>query len=111
MPTVNRKKIDWGRPEEKKKTSWTENPILIKFYNSAAWRKFSKLYKQKNKYCVECQKEKILTLAKFTDHKDPLTVNPSGNIVAGKYGPYDEENLQGLCPSHNASKTSKQRGK
>lgn len=74
------------------------------FYNSAAWRKVSKLYKMANPLCVECKKEGRVTVATKTDHIIPLI-----QILADKGNPFSYSNLQSLCEHHNAIKTAKQK--
>ena len=80
--------------KKKNKKRWSRNDDHA-FYNSAAWRKFSKAYKVDNPFCVECGK-----LAEVTDHIVPI--NDGG-------GKWDWDNLQSLCKSCNGRKTVNQR--
>lgn len=63
------------------------------FYDTARWRKASEYFRQKNPWCVDCQKAGIDTLAEHVDHIIPIT--QGGEQLA-------ESNLQSLCiPCHS----------
>lgn len=63
------------------------------FYNSTAWRKYSKAFKMANPLC-SCGMPTA-----YTDHIKPI--NEGG-------AKWDYENLQPLCVKCNAAKTGKQ---
>lgn len=74
------------------------------FYNSRKWRKFSKLFKENNPYCVECEKKGLFEPTTVTDHINVFEVAPEG---------FDLENLkdefmQPLCDKCHASKSGKE---
>lgn len=75
----------------------TINQNNYKLYNSTKWRKFSKQFKVDNPLCVKCLQEGRTTPSYYTDHIK--SINSGGAI-------WDKTNLQALCKSCNASKTS-----
>lgn len=93
------------RPK-KKKRPWQNERIPFKravsnqdFYNDRKWRKCSKLYLEKNPFCVKCKEEGIIKQADVTDHIKRLKDG----------GPaYDEDNLQSLCHKCHNQKSGKE---
>lgn len=81
----------------KNERNWLKDQDHRKIYDSRRWRNFRKMFIQKNPVC----KEKDCTQAAvFADHIIPIS---EGGPV------YDEDNIQGLCPSCNGRKTRLQR--
>ena len=71
-------------------------------YNSHAWRKFAKHYKDKHPLCVACEKEGRVTAADVLDH---ITRVADGGAV------WSTENLQSLChPCHNSKSAKEKHG-
>jgi 5-methylcytosine-specific restriction endonuclease McrA len=70
------------------------------FYNSTAWRKTTKLYRQRNPLCEVCSYMRQLEPATLTDH-----------IVARQFGgaDYTPRNLMAMCASHHDSKSARER--
>lgn len=66
-------------------------------YNST-WRRLSKAYLMRNRFCRECSKEGVLELATEVDHVIPHR----GNSVLF----WDEGNWQPLCKHHHSRKTA-----
>ena len=73
MPTISNNKVDFGLPKNQR-GSFTKDPELLKFYNSAAWRKFSYYIRNvRDKYCVICKKEGIVRRSEHCDHIKPIS--------------------------------------
>ena len=68
-----------------------------KFYSKQSWRKFSKQRLKHNPLCVNCLKQRKLTVATVTDHLDPTW---SGGTEFFK-GPF-----QSLCRDCHILKTA-----
>ena len=93
MPTIPRKqpkvlpaatKAKWNNRSEE------ENQA---FYNSAAWRKTSRNYLQRNPLCVSCKAKGITKEARHADHI--VEIKDGGAMLSFS-------NLQALCiPCHN----------
>lgn len=66
------------------------------FYNSTKWRKFSRLYKDKNPLCVKCKSKGIVSSAYVADHIKPI-------ILGGEK--FNLNNIQSLCNHHHNSKS------
>jgi len=75
----------------------TINQDNYALYNSYKWRQFSKKFKIANPLCIKCLQECRTTPTYYTDHIK--SINRGGAI-------WDINNLQPLCKSCNASKTS-----
>ena len=71
------------------------------FYNSTAWRKFARVFKQRNPLCKECENLGIITAATVADHV--LPINRGG-------AKFDESNIQSLCESCHNRKSAGERG-
>ena len=71
------------------------------FYNSWAWRKAAKRFKDKNPLCVECDKKGIITPVKVVDHI--VSINKGGERL-------DEANFQSLCESCHNKKSAGEKG-
>lgn len=90
-----------------------ENKSRLKFeawYRSVKWIKLSRLFRAKNPFCVECKKEGVLTDCSpgtgngVTDHIKPVSSGESRQMKWLLMWSWD--NLQTLCNSHHASKSS-----
>lgn len=68
------------------------------FYHCARWTIESRLYRQENPLCVECEKEGIIYPAEVVDHIIPLAICED---------PWDKSNWQSLCFKHNNKKAAK----
>ena len=81
------------------KKSWDIKRKYNPFYSSKAWKRLSKVFRQRHPFCIECKKKGRDTLTTHTDH-----------IIAIEDGgaPLDWKNLQPLCTSHHSSKTAKE---
>lgn len=97
MATLNTKqpKRPWVR-ERKPFSAIQEKDSNYAFYNSTAWRKYSKAFKMANPLCACGQPTHT------TDHIKPI--NEGG-------AKWDYDNMQPLCKNCNFSKTGKQRWK
>lgn len=94
MPTVPHSKRRPYQPEKPKFKMSVDNS---RFYNSTEWRNLSKAFKRENPVCVNF--EICGGAADYTDHIKPISQGGAK---------LDWANLQSLCTSCNASKTSKQ---
>lgn len=74
------------------------------FYNSRKWRKFSKMYKESNPYCVECEKKGVYEPTKVTDHIQVYEVAPEGFDLDNLQDKY----MQPLCLKCHASKSGRE---
>ena len=74
------------------------------FYNSRKWRKFSKQFKEKNPYCVECEKIGVYEPTKVTDHKQVFEVTPEAFDLDNLQDKY----MQPLCNKCHAKKSGKE---
>ncbi len=70
---------------------------LVKFYNSAKWRKTSKAFLKNNPLCIVCSRP-----ATITDHIKEI--KDGGDR-------YSWENLQSMCNSCHNKKTAEERAK
>lgn len=97
MPSKEKK--SWVAPTPKReKWKRAKYPAwLIRFYNSALWRKTSKRNLAKNPFCVECKKRGIVRKADVTDHIIPAI--QGGSLL-------DPRNHQSLCTSDHNSKSA-----
>ncbi len=86
-----------GIRDKKKAKNWLADQSHRKIYNSQRWRNLREAYMQRNPVCVE---EDCFRAAKYLDHITPI--GQGGDI-------WDENNLQGLCPSCNGRKTNLQK--
>lgn len=73
-----------------------------KFYQSAKWKKFSQLYKDKHPLCCRCEAEGRVTITNVTDHI--VRIQDGGE-------PFAESNLQPLCTSCHSKKSISERFK
>jgi 5-methylcytosine-specific restriction endonuclease McrA len=69
------------------------------FYNSPRWRKVARAHKEKNPFCVKCEKEGIISAVEFTDHI--VRIEDGGEK-------YTESNLQSLCSFHHNQKSGRE---
>lgn len=83
-------------PERKQHTRLIDNSA---FYNGSKWRKFSRIYRQNNPLCIECDAEGIVTPAAVVDHIKPITEGGARLSVL---------NVQSLCNHHHNSKSGKE---
>lgn len=102
MPNKPEKKRKAYHAPERKQHARTKN--MQWFYNSRRWRKFSKLFRDQNPFCLHCKQQGIVTPATVTDHIDVYEVNPAGfdldNLKA--------EHMQPLCDKCHAIKSGKE---
>ena len=95
MPSLKKPRRPAYLPERKRKPTGNQS-----FYNAGAWRKTSKLYRQRNTLCEVCSSVGLLEPATLTDH-----------IVARQFGgaDYTPRNLMAMCASHHDSKSARER--
>lgn len=74
-----------------------------KFYNARAWRKVSRAFRDKNKFCVDCEAEGIVSESKVTDH-----IRGLGFLIDNGIDPYDEKELQALCNKCHNKKSGRE---
>lgn len=100
MPRMPDKTFGYEAPKKRyevAKTNWLKDGELVKFYNSAKWRKTSKSKRMANPVC---EVEGCTQPSYYADHIIPIS---DGGAKL------DWDNLQALCVKCNAAKTSKQR--
>jgi 5-methylcytosine-specific restriction endonuclease McrA len=85
-------------PERKpfERDNWNQE-----FYNSTPWRKFARVYKDRNPLCVVCERQGLIEPAKVADHIIPI--NKGGEK-------FNEKNIQSLCESCHNRKSATERG-
>lgn len=67
------------------------------FYNSWKWRKFAKMFREKNPYCAHCDAEGLVGPANVCDHIQGLNF-----LLSKGMNPLDADECQSLChPCHN----------
>lgn len=97
-----KEKASWVAPapahERWHKNNYPSN--LLKFYNSAVWRRASKKNLAMNPTCVVCEQEGIVRKADVTDHVIPIRQEGSK---------MDPRNHQSLCHSHHNAKSASER--
>jgi 5-methylcytosine-specific restriction protein A len=72
----------------------TSRRHLESFYNSAAWRKLSRLHKLEHPLCAECERQGRVTIAQQVHHVKDLETHPELAL--------EWDNLESLCRScHN----------
>ena len=99
-----RKKKRYIRPERIKRNRWhTVDKSTMAFYNSKSWRKLREVKLSMNPFCEQCEALGLLEVGKYVDHIEPL--------LDAKDKALRLDNLQTLCKSCNASKTSGQANK
>ncbi len=96
MPTLSGDKLDFGFGN-KKTSSWTPHPELIKFYNTQAWRKLSKHNLSINKYCVICREKGLVVRATVSDHIHEISQGGAR---------LDLKNVQSVCKTCHNRKTA-----
>ena len=87
------KGIHFPKGQKVKGYGYTSDP----FYRSREWRKFRQQYLTESPLCVMCERDGRTAEAKYLDHITPIK---KGGAI------WDKRNLQGLCVTHNAMKTS-----
>lgn len=75
-----------------------ENRGRDPFYHTTRWKKESKLFRQINSLCKECEKEGIIAPGEVTDHIIPKDICSD---------PWDWNNWQNLCKKHHARKAAR----
>ena len=90
------KRTDRPWMPKKKNRAFTKDPILLKFYNSAAWRKLSLMHRKRHPVCEICK----ATASKVTDHIQPIS--KGGKML-------DWDNLQALCVKCHNKKSANER--
>lgn len=97
------KKVNYNIPGQGRK-------IVNKFYQSKAWRRFTREHRIIEPLCRECKKDGIITPAYCTDHIKPINPLDSYDTMNGRYGePLDHDNAQSLCESCHAKKSAKEK--
>jgi len=95
MPSKTYRVKSYGKQtKHDKPKNWLKDQSHKAIYSTARWIKLRKAYMQRNPVCEMCDKG-----AYFLDHIIPIS--QGGDI-------WNEDNLQGLCPSCNGRKTKKQ---
>ncbi len=95
---------DRPKLERFERSRWhTVSKKLMKFYNSKAWRQTRENYLSENPFCEMCQEYDMLSPGYYVDHIQPALDFPSLRL--------SWSNLQTLCISCNAKKTSSQANK
>jgi len=94
-----------------KKKPWTKDHVQHKrvkdmrwFYNSRKWRSYSKDYKARNPFCIQCESSGIVKPAKVTDHLETYEQQSLGfdlNNLNDKY-------MQPLCKKCHDSKSGRE---
>jgi len=74
------------------------------FYNSRKWRSYSKDYKVRNPFCVECEQDGIVKSTGVTDHKETYENEPKGFDLDALNDKY----MQPLCKTHHDSKSGRE---
>ena len=86
------------KPEKKKRQWVTEykpfgRPVDFSwFYNRRKWKRFTVSFREKNPFCIECEKNGRKVAATVTDHIKGL-----GFLLDNKLDPFAEEECQPLC--------------
>lgn len=108
MPSIPRNNRRPWQPERIQFEKVVDN----KFYHSTAWRKFRKIFLQKNPICVMCEQQGTITEATTVDHI--ISINPLNGWETEneKYPtPLNTDNCQALCFRCHASKSGKTKKK
>ena len=99
-----------SKPTVKRKP-WTEKRVQHQrvkdmrwFYNSRKWRKFSRDYKNKNPFCVQCEADGIVKQSEVTDHIETYEVCPDGFDL----DKLEEKYMQPLCKKCHDRKSGKE---
>jgi len=96
-----RTKKQYKRPERNKRNRWhTVDKSLMKFYKSKAWTTTRERKLYENPFCEECERWNVVSPGYYVDHIEPALERPDLRLSFS--------NLQTLCKTCNASKTSKQ---
>lgn len=104
---------------------WTSKPVdynkipgqgryhVNKFYQSRAWKAFTRDFLAEHRLCVMCDKAGILKFANTTDHIKPINPKDAYDTQNGRYGePLDKKNCQALCSRcHNKKSAMERHGK
>jgi len=77
-----------------------ENRCRDPFYHTTRWKKESRLFRQMNPLCAECEKEGLVVPGEVTDHIIPKE-------ICGD--PWDKSNWQSLCKKHHSRKAAEDR--
>ena len=99
MPSKGRNSWVVPSPPREKWTKRKYPDWLIRFYNSARWRKTSKRNLTRHPFCVECAKRWQVRKANVTDHVIPAI--QGGSLL-------NPRNHQSLCHSCHNSKSSRE---
>tara|TARA_Y100000593_G_C4114272_1_gene239470 strand:+ start:217 stop:555 length:339 start_codon:yes stop_codon:yes gene_type:complete len=98
MPTLPKgKKRPWI-PEKPKHMREVDN---ASFYNSKRWRALRNYFIQKNPICAQCKRDGIIKGAQCVDHIKAISKFGMGVAT-------DINNLQSLCNSCHAKKSSRE---
>jgi hypothetical protein len=69
----------------------------VDFYHTHRWTRESRLFRERNPFCTRCAEEGVVQPSEVTDHKIPLAICPD---------PWDWNNWDALCRSHNNRKAA-----
>lgn len=94
MPSLPKPKRQAYRPERKRKPTGDQ-----RFYNSSAWRKTSRLTRQRNPLCEVCKANGKVVASVLVDH-----------LIARRYGgaDFNPANLMAMCSHHHDVKSGKE---
>ncbi|TVZ55617.1 5-methylcytosine-specific restriction protein A [Lutibacter sp. Hel_I_33_5] len=97
-PTVKRKPwhVERVQHQRTKDMRW--------FYNSRKWRNFSKDYKVRHPWCVDCEREGVVKASKVTDHIKTYEECPE----AFDLDRLDDKYFQPQCTSHHNKKSGRE---
>ncbi|WP_435624499.1 hypothetical protein [Flagellimonas sp.] len=73
------------------------------FYNSTRWRKKSRLFREKNPFCEQCERENRVVPAEVVDHVKGLQF-----LLDNGMDPYADEELESMCHKCHNVKSGKQ---
>ena len=98
MPTLPKSK---QRPWIPKKPQHMRDVDNASFYNSRRWRSISKSFRKRNPLCAQCKRDGLISSAQCVDHIKPISQYGMGVAT-------DIKNLQSLCNSCHAKKSSRE---
>ena len=98
MPTLPKGKNRPWIPEKPKHMREVDN---ASFYNSKRWRALRNYFIQKNPVCAQCKRDGTIKGAQCVDHIKPISQFGMGVAT-------DINNLQSLCNSCHAKKSSRE---
>jgi 5-methylcytosine-specific restriction endonuclease McrA len=91
MPTINRRKYTYQRP----------NKVHDPYYDSSLWRNITRTNKEANPFCFYCERKGIVTIGNTTDHQLPRRLFPELSE--------EPSNLKTICDKCDAKKRERER--